>query len=152
MFLSMNWICDFVDLTGLDRKSLIKNFTLSTAEVEDIIVKGEDTFGVVVAEIVSIEDHPNSKKLHLLKVNNGKEILDVCDNFPVLLLLGHQEYDIIFSAHRIGGVCCYLLGEIYCSCDFCSILLQCFDVGFITVDEFNVATIFCYVRAKDCAQ
>ena len=77
MFLSMNWICDFVDLNGLDRKSLIKNFTLSTAEVEDIIVKGEDTYGVVVAEIVSIENHPNSKKLHLLKVNNGKEILDV---------------------------------------------------------------------------
>ena len=63
MFLSMNWICDFVDLSGLDRKSLIKNFTLSTAEVEDIIVKGEDTYGVVVAEIVSIENHPNSKKL-----------------------------------------------------------------------------------------
>ena len=82
MFLSMNWICDFVDLSGLDRKSLIKNFTLSTAEVEDIIVKGEDTFGVVVAEIVSIEDHPNSKKLHLLKVNNGKEILDVVCGAP----------------------------------------------------------------------
>ena len=36
MFLSMNWIGDFVDLSGLDRKALIRNFTLSTAEVEDI--------------------------------------------------------------------------------------------------------------------
>ena len=35
MFLSMNWIGDFVDLSGLDKKALIKNFTLSTAEVED---------------------------------------------------------------------------------------------------------------------
>ena len=45
----MNWIGDFVDLSGLDKKALIHNFTLSTAEVEDIIVKGEDTYGVVVA-------------------------------------------------------------------------------------------------------
>ena len=37
MFLSMNWIGDFVDLSGFDKVQLIKNFTLSTAEVEDII-------------------------------------------------------------------------------------------------------------------
>ena len=44
MFLSMNWIGDFVDLSGLDKKALIRNFTLSTAEVEDIIEKGADTY------------------------------------------------------------------------------------------------------------
>ena len=78
----MNWIGDFVDLSGLDKKSLIRNFTLSTAEVEDIIVKGEDTRGVIVAKIESIENHPNSKKLHLLKVNNGKELVDVVCGAP----------------------------------------------------------------------
>ncbi|MBR2650396.1 MAG: phenylalanine--tRNA ligase subunit beta, partial [Clostridia bacterium] len=82
MFLSMNWIGDFVDLSDLDKKALIKNFTLSTAEVEDIIVKGEDTYGVIVAKIVSVENHPNSKKLHLLKVDNGKEIIDVVCGAP----------------------------------------------------------------------
>ena len=82
MFLSMNWIGDFVDLSGLDKKALIKNFTLSTAEVEDIIVKGEDTYGVIVARIDSIENHPNSKKLHLLKVNTGKDVIDVVCGAP----------------------------------------------------------------------
>ncbi len=82
MFLSMNWIGDFVDLSGLDKKSLIKNFTLSTAEVEDIIVKGEDTYGVIVAKIVSVENHPNSKKLHLLKVDTGSGIIDVVCGAP----------------------------------------------------------------------
>lgn len=82
MFLSMNWIGDFVDLSGLDRRSLIKNFTLSTAEVEDIFVKGEDTYGVIVAEIAAIEDHPSSKKLHLLKVNTGTELVDVVCGAP----------------------------------------------------------------------
>ena len=59
MFLSMNWISDFVDFTGLDKIELIHKFSLSTAEVEnDIQFKGSDLSGVVVAEIKSVEAHP----------------------------------------------------------------------------------------------
>ena len=66
MFLSMNWISDFVDLSGLDKLSLINKFSLSTAEVEnEIFFKGSDISGIVVAEIMSVENHPESKKLHL---------------------------------------------------------------------------------------
>ncbi len=79
MLISMNWIGDFVDLSGLDLEKLIHRFTLSTAEVEEVIHRGRDTHGVIVAEIASIENHPNSKKLHLLKINTGRAMLDcVC--------------------------------------------------------------------------
>ena len=82
MLFSMNWIGDFVDLSDLDikaKKALIDRFTLSTAEVEDIYYKGADTHGVIVAKIKSVKDHPSSKKLHLLKVDTGAEIVDcVC--------------------------------------------------------------------------
>lgn len=71
MKVSMNWISDYVDLNGLDIDELIHRFTLSTAEVEEIEHKGEEVNGVIVAEIVKIEDHPNSKKLHLLELNTG---------------------------------------------------------------------------------
>ena len=72
MFLSMNWIQDFVDLSGLDLVKLINQFSLSTAEVEnEIFFKGSDLSGIVVAEIKSVEPHPESKKLHLLKVDAG---------------------------------------------------------------------------------
>ena len=74
MFISMNWISDFVDLSGLDLEALIRRFTLSTAEVEDVYKKGEGTRDVVVARIESIENHPNSQKLHLLKVNDGEKL------------------------------------------------------------------------------
>ena len=54
MFLSMNWISDFVDLSGLDKVELIHQFSLSTAEVEnEIFFKGSELSGVVVAEIKS---------------------------------------------------------------------------------------------------
>lgn len=84
MFLSMNWISDFVDLEGLDKLSLINQFSLSTAEVEnEIFFKGSDLSGVVVAEIMSVENHPESKKLHLLKVDAGEaELTDVVCGAP----------------------------------------------------------------------
>ena len=79
MLISMNWINDFVDLSGLDLPKLIHQFTLSTAEVEDIYNMGGDIENVVVAKILSVEEHPNSKKLHLLKVDTGDKIYDcVC--------------------------------------------------------------------------
>ncbi len=84
MFLSMNWIKDFVDLSGLDELSLINQFSLSTAEVEnDIQFKGKDLSGIVVAEIKSVENHPESKKLHLLKADIGEEeLVDVVCGAP----------------------------------------------------------------------
>lgn len=87
MLISMNWIAEFVDLSDLDRQArldLIHRFSLSTAEVEnDIDIKGEHLDGVVVAEIKSVENHPNSKKLHLLKVDcGGPELVDVVCGAP----------------------------------------------------------------------
>ncbi|MBQ4065851.1 MAG: phenylalanine--tRNA ligase subunit beta, partial [Clostridia bacterium] len=82
MFVSMNWIKEYVDLSNENIEELIHRFTLSTAEVEDIIYKGRDVQGVIVAEIVSVEKHPDSKKLHLLKVNTGSEILDIVCGAP----------------------------------------------------------------------
>lgn len=79
MLVSMNWIRDFVDLDGLDIDALIHRFTLSTAEVEEVYHYGENTNNVVVAQILSIENHPQSKKLHLLKIDAGDKVYDcVC--------------------------------------------------------------------------
>ena len=115
MFLSMNWIGDFVDLSGLDKKALIKNFTLSTAEVEDIIEKGNQLSGVVVAKILSVENHPDSKKLHLLKVDKGDEVLDIVCGAPnvregmkvALATVGGQIGDITIAPRKVGGYMSY---------------------------------------------
>lgn len=82
MYISMNWIGDFVDLSGLDLEALIHRFTLSTAEVEDVYHMGQDLRDVVAGKILSVEAHPNSKKLHLLKVDTGDTIYDVVCGAP----------------------------------------------------------------------
>lgn len=82
MFVSMNWIKEYVDLDGYDLEALIHRFTLSTAEVEGIEYKGREVQDVVVGQIISCEAHPDSDHLHLLKVDIGSEVLDVVCGAP----------------------------------------------------------------------
>ncbi len=101
MFVSINWIKDYVDLSGLDIKKLINSFTLATAEVEDIIVKGEDVQNVVVGEILSVEDHPNSKKLHLLKVDAGSKVCNIVCGAPNVAV--GQKVALALAGGRVCG-------------------------------------------------
>lgn len=73
MYISINWIKDFVDLNGIDIRGLINKFTLSTAEVEGIIEYGKNTNNVVVGQILSVENVENSIKLHKVLVDIGTE-------------------------------------------------------------------------------
>ena len=92
MLVSMNWVRDFVDLDGLDLEALIHRFTLSTAEVEEIIHKGDGTNGIIVAKILTVEDHPNSKKLHLLTVDKGSEIVNCVCGAPNVRVNMHVAF------------------------------------------------------------
>lgn len=117
MFLSMNWIQDFVDLSGLDKLELIHKFSLSTAEVEnEIFHKGSDISGIVVAEIKSVENHPDSKKLHLLKVDAGNgELTDVVCGAPNVRVglktafakVGAQVGEITIAPRPLAGFTSY---------------------------------------------
>ncbi|MGN0569563.1 MAG: phenylalanine--tRNA ligase subunit beta [Candidatus Fimenecus sp.] len=122
MFLSMNWISDFVDLTGLDKVDLIHRFSLSTAEVEnEIFFKGSDLSGIVVAEIKSVENHPKSEKLHLLKVDIGEnDLVDVVCGAPNVRVgmktafakVGAQIGDIEIAPRPLAG---YMSNGMCCS-------------------------------------
>lgn len=121
MFLSMNWISDYVDFTGLDKVKLINQFSLSTAEVEnEIFFKGSDISGIVAAEIKSVLPHPDSKKLHLLKVDAGDaELTDVVCGAPnvregmktAFAKVGAKIGDIEITPRKLAGytsngMCC----------------------------------------------
>ena len=82
MYISLNWIKEFVDLDGLDVKDIANKFTLSCAEIEGVEEKGKDISGVISARIESVENHPKSNKLHILQVNNGKDSVQVVCGAP----------------------------------------------------------------------
>ncbi len=83
MLISLNWIKDFVDIPDMSPKELGSLFTLTTAEVEDVIVKGEVLSSVLCVEIKSVRPHPDSDKLNLVTFDyGGKELKEVVCGAP----------------------------------------------------------------------
>ena len=66
MKISINWIKDFVNLDGINESELINKFTLSTAEIEDVVYAGELLSKVKIVEIIDIQRHPDAEKLNLV--------------------------------------------------------------------------------------
>jgi phenylalanyl-tRNA synthetase beta chain len=87
MLISLNWIKDFVDLPDLPPKELGSLFTLATAEVEDVIVKGDSLKSILCVEIKSLKPHPEADKLNLVTFDYGggnlKEVVCGAPNVKV---------------------------------------------------------------------
>lgn len=101
MLISLNWIKDFVNLDGIEVDEIVKRFGLSTAEVEGVTYKGKDIENVVVAEILTCENHPNSDHLHILTVNDGS-------GAPVQVVCGAPNVRVGLKTYfaRVGGNVC----------------------------------------------
>lgn len=66
MFISLDWISDYVDLTGLDINKIVSRLTLGTAEVEGVETLERKVKGVLVGEIVEAEPLPPKEDGHWL--------------------------------------------------------------------------------------
>ncbi|MDR1917592.1 MAG: phenylalanine--tRNA ligase subunit beta, partial [Christensenellaceae bacterium] len=80
MKISLNWLKDYVDLSGLSADEIADTLTKKTCEVESIEHKGGNLDGVVVGKVLTCVAHPKSDHLHLLTVNIGakKPLQIVC--------------------------------------------------------------------------
>ncbi len=68
--------------TNLSPIEIANALTMIGLEIEDIEDKKTPLKDFIVGEIIECENHPDSDHLHLLKVNTGKEILDVVCGAP----------------------------------------------------------------------
>lgn len=90
-------------------------FTIRTAEVEGIELKGKQFDGVVTARILEVKEHPESKKLHILKVDIGSETLQIVCGAPnvregligACIKVGGHIDDIEISVRPLVGVASY---------------------------------------------
>ena len=113
MYISLNWIKEFVNLDGIEVDEIVKRFGLATAEVEGVEYKGQNISNIVVAEIKSVENHPDSKKLHILQVDDGlEELTQVVCGAPNVRVgmktafarVGAQVKDIKIGKAKLAGV------------------------------------------------
>ena len=97
MRISINWIKDYVDLSGIDIDKLAYKFTMSTAEIEEVYKMGADVKNVVAGKILTCEPVENSKKLHKLTVDVGDETVQCVCGAP------NAREGIIVPFAKLGG-------------------------------------------------
>ena len=79
MKFSENWLREIVEIKA-DRAALAHALTMAGLEVEELVPLGEGLSGVVVAEIVRAEKHPEADRLQICMVEagQGEQLQIVC--------------------------------------------------------------------------
>lgn len=78
--ISLNWVKDYVDLTGEDLKDLAVKVTKAGVNVEKVVTNHIDH--LTIGEIVECVAHPDSDHLHVCKVNIGSETIQIVCGAP----------------------------------------------------------------------
>ncbi len=77
-----SWLREWVD-PDLDSEALEHQLTMLGLEVDGVDIEGAGLDGVVVAEVVAVEKHPDADRLSVCKVSaGGQETIDVVCGAP----------------------------------------------------------------------
>ena len=74
MLITLKWLSEFLQLEKVDNEFavvLAEELLLSGLETEVVEVNKLDSANLVIAEIISVEDHPDADRLKLCVVNDG---------------------------------------------------------------------------------
>src|SRR5712672_1679540 len=83
MKVTLNWLKQYVDFTW-SPEELSERLTMRGIEVEGVEKLGGDFEGIVGAQVLTRDKHPNADKLSLCRVNDGRgerQIVCGADNF-----------------------------------------------------------------------
>jgi phenylalanyl-tRNA synthetase beta chain len=78
--ISLNWVKDYLDLSGESIPELTKKITEFGVNIES--VKTYDIKNLVVGEVLECVPHPDSDHLHVTKINVGNETLQIVCGAP----------------------------------------------------------------------
>ncbi len=76
MYVSMNWLRDYIDI-DMDIDEFADKMTMSGTMVEEIKILGNDIKNVVIGRIETVIQHPNADKLLICQVDIGEEKLQI---------------------------------------------------------------------------
>lgn len=70
MIISVNWLKQYVDI-DLPINELATLIGARLVEIEEIIDLGKKYQGIIIAEIMNVEKHPNADRLNVCKIDDG---------------------------------------------------------------------------------
>ena len=81
MKFSEQWLREWVN-PEIDTDTLVEQITMAGLEVDGVESVAAEFSGVVVGEILSVEQHPDADKLRVCMVSDGSETLQVVCGAP----------------------------------------------------------------------
>lgn len=82
MKLPVSWLAEYIDVADLSVEELADRITFAGIEIEGIEKVGADYSGICAARVETCEPHPDSDHLHVCKVFDGKETLQIVCGAP----------------------------------------------------------------------
>ncbi len=76
MIFSEQWMREWVDIP-IDRQALVEQLTMAGLEVDGVEPVAGEFSHIVVAEVLSVEQHPDAEKLRVCQVKNGSAVFQV---------------------------------------------------------------------------
>lgn len=78
MYLSLDWLKDYVDVSKITPEELGLKLTMHTVEIDEVINQADQFNKVVVGKVLEVKKHPGADRLNLAKVDvSRKEPLDI---------------------------------------------------------------------------
>ena len=114
MKLPVSWLAEYIDISDLSVEELADRITFAGIEIEGIERVGTDFAGFCAARVETCEPHPDSDHLHVCKVFDGKETLQVVCGAPncragLVTAFGHigakvPENGMVLKKGKLRGV------------------------------------------------
>ncbi|MBN2717857.1 MAG: phenylalanine--tRNA ligase subunit beta, partial [Deltaproteobacteria bacterium] len=111
MLASYKWLCELAGFSP-SAKALEEKFTFSGLEVAGVVHRRSEFDNIVIARVIEKSAHPDSKKLSLVKVDDGNTVWPVvcgAANCPtaggmvVLAREGARFGDMVIEPRKVGG-------------------------------------------------
>jgi len=80
--ISLNWIKDYIDLSGISNEEIVEKLIMCGLEVEDYVDQNKTYSGIVVGLVKEVQKHPNADKLTICTIFDGKSDLQVVCGAP----------------------------------------------------------------------
>lgn len=82
MKISLNWLKDYIDLSGISINEIIEKITFAGLEVEEVIDQSKNFENIIVGYVKESKKHPNANKLSLCIVTDGEKDFNVVCGAP----------------------------------------------------------------------
>lgn len=82
MKISLNWLKDYIDLSGISSDEIVEKITFAGLEVEEVVDQKKNFENMVVGNVKERKKHPNADKLSVCVVYDGTRDYNVVCGAP----------------------------------------------------------------------